>query len=145
MVGTASERQLPDAAPICTYATRVPGVQTPVGSFVPGAGLVAVRQTFVLGCQGTCVRVAAQNWKRLVLLIAASDRAHASGSLDGHRPAAPTPTVIAIIVIPAIMLTVAGTTHVNRNTAGTNVHALSEGRCRSRGKHCTSEAEREQR
>ena len=78
------------------------------------------------------------------LLIAASDRANASGSLDGYRPATATPTVVAIIAIPA-MLTVARTAYVNRNTAGTNVYALREGRCRSRGNHCASEAEREQR
>jgi hypothetical protein len=47
------------------------------------------------------------------LLIAASDRARASGSLDGYRPAAPVAPVIGIIVIPTIMLTVAGATNVN--------------------------------
>ena len=47
------------------------------------------------------------------LLIAASDRARASGSLDGYRPAAPVAPVIGIIVIPTIMLTVAGSTNVN--------------------------------
>ena len=34
------------------------------------------------------------------LLIAASDRARASGSLDGYRPAAPVAPVIGIIVVP---------------------------------------------
>lgn len=47
------------------------------------------------------------------LLIAASDRARASGSLDGYRPAAPVAPVIGIIVIPTITLTVAGSTNVN--------------------------------
>ena len=47
------------------------------------------------------------------LLIAASDRARASGSLDGYRPAAPVAPVIGIIVIPTITLTVAGLTNVN--------------------------------
>lgn len=48
------------------------------------------------------------------LLIAASDRARASGSLDGYRPAAPVAPVIGIIVIPTIiMVTVAGSTNVN--------------------------------
>ena len=47
------------------------------------------------------------------LLIAASDRARASGSLDGYRPAAPVAPVIGIIVIPTIALTVAGSTNVN--------------------------------
>ncbi len=47
------------------------------------------------------------------LLIAASDRARASGSLDGYRPAAPVAPVIGIIVIPTITLTVAGATNVN--------------------------------
>ena len=51
---------------------------------------------------------------RDLLLIAASDRARASGSLDGYRPAAPVAPVIGIIVIPTIiMLTVAGSTNVN--------------------------------
>ena len=47
------------------------------------------------------------------LLIAASNRARASGSLDGYRPAAPVAPVIGIIVISPIMLTVAGSTNVN--------------------------------
>jgi hypothetical protein len=47
------------------------------------------------------------------LLIAASDRARASGSLDGYRPAGPVAPVIGIIVISPIMLTVAGSTNVN--------------------------------
>ena len=47
------------------------------------------------------------------LLIAASDRARASGSLDGYRPAAPVAPVIGSIVIPTITLTVAGLTNVN--------------------------------
>ena len=47
------------------------------------------------------------------LLIAASDRARASGSLDGYRPAAPVAPVIGIIVIPTITLAVAGLTNVN--------------------------------
>jgi hypothetical protein len=46
------------------------------------------------------------------LLIAASDRARASGSLDGYRPAAPVAPVIGIIVITTITLTVAGLTNV---------------------------------
>ena len=47
------------------------------------------------------------------LLIAASDRACASGSLNGYRPAAPVAPVIGVIVMPTIMLTVAGSTNVN--------------------------------
>jgi hypothetical protein len=79
------------------------------------------------------------------LLIAASDRARASGSLDGYRPAPPVAPVIGIIVIPTIMLPVAGPTNVNCNTAGANVYPLSQCRCRSRGSRCCNESNRDQR
>jgi ABC transporter substrate binding protein len=82
-------------------------------------------------------------------LIAPSDGAHTPViSLDGHRPAATAePAVIGIVVIivSVAALTVTRSADVDPNAARTNVHTLSEGRCRSRGSHCANQSKRDQR
>jgi hypothetical protein len=81
-------------------------------------------------------------------LIAASDCAHTPViSLNRHRPtAAAEPAVIGILVMASVMaFTVSGSADVNPNAVRTNVHTLSEGRCRSRGSHCANQSKRDQR
>ncbi len=81
-------------------------------------------------------------------LIAASDCAHTPViSLNRHRPtAAAVPAVIGIVVIASVMaFTVSGSADVNPNAVRTNVHTLSEGRCRSRRSHCANQSKRDQR
>src|SRR6266487_4915454 len=82
-------------------------------------------------------------------LIAASDCAHTPViSLNRHRPTATAePAVIGIVVIIASVaaLTVTRSADVNPDAIRTNVHTLSEGRCRSRGSHCANQSKRDQR
>src|SRR6266487_2714040 len=82
-------------------------------------------------------------------LIAPSDGAHTPViSLDGHRPAAtaePAVICIVVIIVSVAALTVTRSADVDPNAARTNVHTLSEGRCRSRGSHCANQSKRDQR